>query len=61
MLLRHCIIYHAMRSEPILSLVYNLQSIMAWACRRSIVTMEYIEALLKRRDAQEEFPKEEDY
>lgn len=37
------------------------KGIMAWACRRPVVTKGYIESLLGRRDAGEELPKEEDY
>jgi hypothetical protein len=34
---------------------------MAWACRRPVVTTGYVEAMLRRRDAREGLPREEDY
>jgi hypothetical protein len=37
------------------------KGIMAWACRRPVVTTGYVEALLRRRDAREGMPREEDY
>ena len=37
------------------------KGIMAWACRRPVVTMGYVEAMLRRRDAREGLPREEDY
>ena len=37
------------------------KGIMAWACRRPVVTTGYVEALLRRRDAREGLPREEDY
>lgn len=41
--------------------IAGAKGIMAWACRRPSVTPGYIEALLGRRDALEELPKDEDY
>jgi hypothetical protein len=37
------------------------KGIMAWACRRPVVTMGYVEAMLRRRDAREGLPMEEEY
>ena len=37
------------------------KGIMAWACRRPVVTTGYVEAMLRRRDAREGLPREEDY
>jgi hypothetical protein len=37
------------------------KGIMAWACRRPVVTTEYVMALLRRRDAREGMPREEEY
>ena len=37
------------------------KGIMAWACRRPVVTTEYVLALLRRKDAREGMPREEDY
>ncbi|KAL3763233.1 hypothetical protein ACHAW5_005500 [Stephanodiscus triporus] len=37
------------------------KGIMAWACRRPVVTTGFVEALLRRRDAREGLPREEDY
>jgi hypothetical protein len=37
------------------------KGIMAWACRKPVVTKAFIEALLERKDARENLPKESDY
>lgn len=37
------------------------KGIMAWACRKPVVTKAYIEALLERKVAREDLPKESDY
>jgi hypothetical protein len=34
---------------------------MAWACRKPVVTKAFIEALLERKDARDDLPKESDY
>lgn len=37
------------------------KGIMAWACRKPVVTKAFIEALLERKDARDDLPKESDY